>query len=145
MHNLHTGIIFSRFFVFAPGCKLPHSLLLSRSHIKKFCSYVTNKQTNKQAIMHLLISTFCLQICTWQRHSSVATVKRALLPTWINVISLSARTVSVVVSTPAFQSRHPWFKSGWGYLFIVFVDFVFLLLLLFITSFNFHSRLQFCD
>ena len=37
-----------------------------------------------------------------------------------------------MVSTPAFLSGHPWFKSGWGYLFIVFVDLILLLLLLFI-------------
>ena len=47
------------------------------------------------------------------------------------LLSLSARTVSVV------QSGHPWFKSGWGYLFIVFVDFM-LFLFYYYYFFFFH-------
>ena len=52
----------------------------------------------------------------------------------------------MVVSTPAFQSGHPWFKSGWGYLFIVFVDFIIYLLLLlydliFIRGCSFVTRI----
>ena len=47
----------------------------------------------------------------------------------------------------AFQSEHPWFKSGWGYLFIVFVDFIFFFFffllcdLIFIRGCNFVTRL----
>ena len=112
-------------FLFAAGCKLPYSLLLSCSHVKTICPYVAKNQTNNHDV--ILINTFCLQICNWQRQSSVASVNRTLLPKWILQLSLSA---DIVVSTLAFQSRHPWFKSGSGYLFIVFVDFIFFSFLL---------------
>ena len=50
-----------------------------------------------------------------------------------------------MVSTPALQSGHPWFKSGLGYLFIVFVDFIFFFHLLsdliFIRGCNFVMRI----
>ena len=52
-----------------------------------------------------------------------------------------------MVSAPAFQPGHPWFKSGWGYLFIVFVDFIFFFFshllcdLIFIRGCNFVTRL----
>ena len=97
MHKLHTGIFFSVFFVFVfvfvlfcflvllPGANYP-TPSYCRVHMSK--QFVLMSQTNKQTSNHdvILINTYCLQICTWQRHSSVTTVNRALLPIWINVI-----------------------------------------------------------
>ena len=97
-----TRVYLFPFFVFAPGCKLPHSLLLSRSHVKTICSYVANNQTNNHGV--IFISTFCLQICNWQRQSSVTSVNRALLPIWILYLYLSARTlVKWLVHRPSNQ------------------------------------------
>ena len=127
MHNLHTGVFFfSFFFCFCSRVQitpLPPTFAFTCQNILFLCRKQTNKQTKNHDV--ILISTCCLQICNWQRQSSVSTVNRALLLIWILLLFLPARTVSVVVSTPAFQPGHPWFKSGWGYVFIVFVDFIF--------------------
>ena len=62
--------------------------------------------------------------------------------------SLSARTVNVVVNTPAFQSGHPGSNPAGGIYFIVFVDFIylyfffsFIMWFIFIRVCNFVTRL----
>ena len=57
-YTICTRVYFFSFFVFAPGCKLPHSLLLSRLHVKTICSYVANKQISNHDV--ILIRTSVL-------------------------------------------------------------------------------------
>ena len=50
-------------------------------------------QTNNHDV--ILISTFCLQICNWQRQSSVSTVNRALLSTLNDTYNVTDRFFAI--------------------------------------------------
>ena len=58
----------------------------------------------------------------------------------MDIVISQQTTVSVVVSMPASQSGHSWFKSGYEHLTIGFVDFIFLFYLICIRVCIFVTR-----
>ena len=110
--------------------------------------FVLMSQTNKQSWCYI-----DKHLCTWQRHSSVTTVNRALLPIWINVIipvskytGLPIRTSLVQIWLGVFIYRFCWLHFFYFFLFCFFhllCDLIFIRGCNFVTGIAKHSSQKF--